>query len=119
MPLTQTTRCQALAMFVVYDSPLQMGSDDPDAYRDAEGFEFIRRVPTAWDETRFLAGEPGAIHRASAALRCGVVRGRDDRRRDPPHSARALELSACGPPISRPRGKTARRTTQSNAASAS
>lgn len=59
MPLTQTTRGQALAMYVVYDSPLQMVSDDPDAYADAQGFEFIKGVPTAWDETRFLSGEPG------------------------------------------------------------
>jgi alpha-glucosidase len=59
LPLTQTTRGQALAMYVVYDSPLQMVSDDPDTYRNAAGFDFIRRVPTAWDETRFLAGEPG------------------------------------------------------------
>lgn len=70
MPLTQTTRGQALAMYVVYDSPLQMVSDDPEAYRGAEGFEFIRRVPTAWDETRFLSGEPGrdiALARRSGA----------------------------------------------------
>jgi len=60
MPLTQTTRGQALAMYVIYESPLQMVSDDPEAYRDAAGFEFIRRVPTAWDETRFLSGEPGS-----------------------------------------------------------
>lgn len=59
MPLTQTTRGQALAMYVVYDSPLQMVSGDPDTYRGAAGFEFIRRVPTAWDDTRFLSGEPG------------------------------------------------------------
>ena len=59
MPQTQTTRGQALAMYVVYDSPLQMVSDDPDAYRGAAGFDFIERVPTAWDETRFLSGEPG------------------------------------------------------------
>jgi alpha-glucosidase len=59
MPQTQTTRGQALAMYVVYDSPLQMVSDDPAAYRGEPGFDFIRRVPTAWDETRFLAGEPG------------------------------------------------------------
>jgi alpha-glucosidase len=59
LPFTQTTRGQALAMFVVFESPLQMVSDDPSAYEGAEGFEFIRRVPTAWDETRFLAGEPG------------------------------------------------------------
>lgn len=59
MPLTQNTRGQALAMYVVYDSPLQMVSDDPDAYRGEDGFDFIRRVPSAWDETRFLSGEPG------------------------------------------------------------
>jgi alpha-glucosidase len=59
MPQVQTTRGQALAMYVVFDSPLQMVSDDPSAYEGAEGFEFIRRVPTAWDETRFITGEPG------------------------------------------------------------
>jgi alpha-glucosidase len=59
MPLTQTTRGQALAMYVVYDSPLQMVSDDPSNYRGETGFDFVRRVPAAWDETRFLAGEPG------------------------------------------------------------
>ncbi len=59
MPLTQNTRGQALAMYVVYDSPLQMVSDDPEAYRNAAGFDFIRRVPTAWDKTRFVSGEPG------------------------------------------------------------
>jgi alpha-glucosidase len=59
LPFTQNSRGQELAKYVVYDSPLQMVSDDPDAYRDAEGFDFIQRVPTAWDETRFLSGEPG------------------------------------------------------------
>lgn len=59
MPFVPNTRGQELAKYVVYDSPLQMVSDDPDAYRDAEGFDFIRKVPTAWDETRFLSGEPG------------------------------------------------------------
>jgi alpha-glucosidase len=59
LPFVQNSRGQELAKYVVYDSPLQMVSDDPDAYRDAEGFDFIRKVPTAWDETRYLAGEPG------------------------------------------------------------
>jgi alpha-glucosidase len=58
-PETQTTRGQALAMYVVYESPLQMVSDAPEAYRGAAGFDFIQRVPTAWDETRFLSGSPG------------------------------------------------------------
>jgi alpha-glucosidase len=59
LPFTPNSRGQELAKYVVYDSPLQMVSDDPDAYVGAEGFDFIRRVPTAWDETRFLSGEPG------------------------------------------------------------
>jgi alpha-glucosidase len=59
MAQTQHTRGQALAQYVVYDSPLQMVSDDPAAYRGEPGFDFIQRVPTAWDETRFISGEPG------------------------------------------------------------
>ena len=45
-------------MYVVYDSPLQMVSDAPEAYANASGFDFIRIVPTAWDETRFIDGTP-------------------------------------------------------------
>jgi len=58
MPMTQTTRGQALAMYVVYDSPLQMVADDPGAYAGASGFDFLKIVPTAWDETRFVGGTP-------------------------------------------------------------
>ncbi len=58
MPMTQSTRGQALAMYVVYDSPLQMVSDDPSVYTDAPGFDFVKMVPTAWDETRFVGGTP-------------------------------------------------------------
>ena len=53
------TRCQQLAMYVVYESPLMMVSDSPEAYRGAVGTDFIRQVPTSWDETRVLAGEVG------------------------------------------------------------
>ena len=58
MPMTRTTRGQALALYVIYESPLQMVSDDPSAYANAAGFDFIKRVPTAWDETRFIDGTP-------------------------------------------------------------
>jgi alpha-glucosidase len=51
------TRCHQLAMYVVYESPLMMVSDSPEAYRGAMGTDFIRDVPTSWDETRVLAGE--------------------------------------------------------------
>ena len=58
MPMTQSTRGQALAMYVVFDSPLQMVSDDPSVYVEAPGFDFVKMVPTAWDETRFVGGTP-------------------------------------------------------------
>ncbi len=63
-PFVQTTRGQAVAMYVVYDSPFQMVSDSPDAYKNADGSwadgaGFIQSVPTSWDETRVLAGDIG------------------------------------------------------------
>jgi len=58
-PTVMTTRGQALAMYVVYDSPFQGVSDSPDAYRGQTGMDFIRRVPAAWDETRFVSGRIG------------------------------------------------------------
>jgi alpha-glucosidase len=57
-PSTRFTRGQALGQYVVYDSPLQMVSDDPSAYENAAGFAFVKQVPTAWDETKFIAGTP-------------------------------------------------------------
>jgi alpha-glucosidase len=56
-PQVQTTRGHGLAMFVVYESPFQMVADSPDIYENAAGFDFVKAVPTAWDETRFLAGD--------------------------------------------------------------
>ena len=53
------TRCHELAKYVVYESPLMMVSDSPETYRGAVGTDFIRQVPTSWDETRVLAGEIG------------------------------------------------------------
>ena len=63
-PFVKTTRGQAIAMYVVYDSPFQMVSDSPSAYHDADGSwadgaEFISAVPTTWDETRSLQGDIG------------------------------------------------------------
>ncbi len=67
----KTTRGQALAMYVVYDSPLQMLADSPINYSKTDGvwpqpknewqagLEFIQRVPVTWDETRVIAGEIG------------------------------------------------------------
>ncbi|MGI8908351.1 MAG: glycoside hydrolase family 97 protein [Candidatus Sumerlaeaceae bacterium] len=58
-PMVMSTRAHQLAMFVVYESPLQMVSDFPGAYRGQPGVEFLKVVPANWDETRVLAGEIG------------------------------------------------------------
>jgi alpha-glucosidase len=57
LPLVQTTRGQALAMYVVYESPFQAVADTPDAYKDQAGTDFLAVVPTSWDETCVIAGE--------------------------------------------------------------
>jgi alpha-glucosidase len=60
LPTVQTTRGQALAMYVVYDSPLSMVSDSPATYAASPaGLDFISATPTSWDETRVLSGEIG------------------------------------------------------------
>ena len=56
-PQVQTTRGHGLGMFVVYESPFQMVADSPDVYENAAGFDFVKAVPSAWDETRFLQGD--------------------------------------------------------------
>ena len=54
-PMAMGTRCQQLAMYVVYEAPLQMLSDTPSNYlREPEAMEFLAAVPTVWDETRVL-----------------------------------------------------------------
>jgi len=59
-PMSQGTRCHQLAMYVVYESPLQMLADNPSNYlRNAECLAFMAHVPTTWDETHALAGEVG------------------------------------------------------------
>jgi alpha-glucosidase len=58
-PEVMTTRSQQLAMYVVYDSPFACVSDSPGAYKGQAGTEFLKVVPTSWDETRALVGEIG------------------------------------------------------------
>jgi alpha-glucosidase len=56
-PMSLGTRCQQLAMYVVYEAPLQMLSDSPSNYeREPEAMEFLAPVPTEWDETKPLDG---------------------------------------------------------------
>lgn len=57
-PMSQGTRAHQLAMYVVYESPLVMVSDYPEAYAGQPGLEFIEDVPSVWDDTKVLVGEP-------------------------------------------------------------
>ncbi len=58
MPMGLNTRAHELALYVVLESPLQMVSDYPEHYAGQHDFEFIRQVPTTWDEVRVLGGLP-------------------------------------------------------------
>jgi alpha-glucosidase len=54
------TRCHQLAMYVVFESPLQMLADSPSNYlREPEAMEFLSPVPTVWDETRIVSASFG------------------------------------------------------------
>jgi alpha-glucosidase len=59
LPLVLGTRCHQLALYVVYENPMPMVADVPEAYEGEPGFDFLVEVPTTWDETTFVAGEPG------------------------------------------------------------
>lgn len=58
MPMSQGTRAHELALYVVFESPLEMVSDYPEQYKGQADFNFIKQVPATWDETRFLTGQP-------------------------------------------------------------
>jgi alpha-glucosidase len=70
-PMVMGTRAHELALYVVFESGLQMVSDYPEAYQGQKDFDFIRAVPNVWDETRVVTGRPGEY--VSIARR----RGRD------------------------------------------
>jgi alpha-glucosidase len=56
------TRAYQLALYVVFESGVQMLADNPTLYyRNADCTEFITSVPTTWDETKALAAEVGEI----------------------------------------------------------
>jgi alpha-glucosidase len=57
-PASMGTRCQQLAMYVVYESPLQMLSDSPTHYlREPECMPFLATVPAVWEQTIPLDGK--------------------------------------------------------------
>ena len=60
MPMGSGTRAYQMALYVCFESGVQMLADSPTRYlREAECTEYIASVPTTWDETRVLAASAG------------------------------------------------------------
>jgi alpha-glucosidase len=82
-----TTAAKQLALYVTFYSPLQMAADLPENYlKYPDLFQFIRDVPTDWEETHMLNGEIGEYvtiarkQRGSEDWFLGSIT--DDRQRD-------------------------------------
>lgn len=69
-PECQGTRAHQLALYAIFFSPLQMLSDYPEIYDHSPGMAFLDEVPTVWDETRVINGDPGEY--VTIARRQGV-----------------------------------------------
>jgi alpha-glucosidase len=53
------TRAAELSKFVIYESPLTVVADHPDNILNKPGADFLKVVPTVWDDIKFLGGYPG------------------------------------------------------------
>ncbi len=55
----KTTYAHELALSVIFESGWMVMADRPDAYLKSPAKEFLQKIETAWDETRFIEGYPG------------------------------------------------------------
>lgn len=53
------TRAAELSKFVIYESPLTVVCDHPDNIVNKPGADFLKIVPTVWDDIKFIGGYPG------------------------------------------------------------
>ena len=91
--LVMNTRAAELAKFVLYESPVAFVSDHPRHILGQPGADFLKIVPTEWDDTRFLGGAPAewiALAKKSGERWFVAVLGGDDAREV------ELDLSALG-----------------------
>jgi len=59
-PASQGTRVHQMALYIVFESPLQMLADNPSNYRrEQECTDFIVKIPVTWDETRVIGAAVG------------------------------------------------------------
>lgn len=57
-PMGLNTRAQELALYVVFESPLEMVCDYPEHYAGQKEFAFLKRVPSTWDQVHAIGGAP-------------------------------------------------------------
>ncbi len=57
--LVWNTRAAELSKFVIYESPLTVVCDHPVNILNQPGADFLKLVPTVWDDIKFLGGYPG------------------------------------------------------------
>ena len=71
-PMAQGTRAHQLAMYVIYDNPLQYFVGNPSqGFKEPEFMKFLGNIPTTWDETFVLEGSP-AEYIVTARLKDGI-----------------------------------------------
>ncbi len=57
-PMSMGTRTHQLAMYIIYESPLQMLAESPSIYlKEPEAMEFLSKVPVTWDKTIPIDGK--------------------------------------------------------------
>ena len=56
---TLGTRCQELGLLVIFDSYLLSMADKPENYDGQDGLDFMKNLPTSWDDTKVLDGRIG------------------------------------------------------------
>jgi alpha-glucosidase len=59
-PESQGTRAHQIALYIIYESPLQMLSDCPSNYiKEQESTSFIVNIPVVWDDIKVLDAKVG------------------------------------------------------------
>jgi len=54
-PMALGTRCHQLAMYVIFEAPIQMLCESPTRYKqEQESVDFMTSIPTTWDETKVI-----------------------------------------------------------------
>jgi alpha-glucosidase len=59
-PTSQGTRVHQMALYIVFESPLQMLADSPSNYmKEQECTDFLVKIPVVWDNLKVLDGKVG------------------------------------------------------------